>query len=248
MNDFGNAASVFICIVGGLYAFQLLVDCCRQLRRGESRDKPAGRAVSARIEWLCQLFIAATFLIVTGAVLIAAAQQSLPAPASLRASESGTEPTRSVQIPGMRIALPASRLTYDTSLPGSPLIGADLSNLPITDADVRALAHHAPQLEFLILAETNITDEGLASVAELHSLEVLNLAATRIADSGLVHVAQLKSLEILSMAGTRITSDGLGHLGRMTRLQMTYLPKTAVTEDALESLKQLPRLKHVHVQ
>ena len=240
MNIIGHGVCVFICFVGGGYALWILRDVCRQIRTRENDAANVGANVlrSVQIGRLCELLFAGAFLIVAGVVLTATVQQDLP----LVAARLSSERQYSVQIPGMQ-ALSPRRLRYENDRPRGPIVGADLAGLPIADADIRALACHAPQLTWLILSGTTITDESLSDIGQMPRLAALNLAHTQISDSGLQHLAELRGLEFLSLDDTHITDDGLKYLGKLNRLQDLSLENTAITDAGLQWLRRLHGLK-----
>jgi hypothetical protein len=200
-------------------------------------------SISARINWVCQVLFASTFLVVAGTVLAVMARQFRPAVVN----EWACEAPRSIQIPNMQVALQPFRVGLGSKQLGSPIIYVDLSNLSVTDADLRELARCAPQLERLILFKANISDESLSEIRQMPRLTVLNLAGTQITDSGLEHLARLTSLETLSLSDTPITDEGLKHLGGLNRLQTLSLQNTAITDAGLESLRQLPQLQRLDI-
>lgn len=56
------------------------------------------------------------------------------------------------------------------------------------DAEMRFI-NHMPKLKLLSLANTSVTDRGLANLRHANSLTSLNLAQTKITDDGLRHLA-----------------------------------------------------------
>ena len=127
-------ACVFLSIGGGLYALWLLGDCYLAARSRTTRNKPADRAermsVSTRVNWLLQFSLAGIFVVVAGMVVTSMASRHLTQGIPFEAGS-----LCSAQVPGMS-ALPPGRLFFDHTRPGRPLVGADLADLPITDADV----------------------------------------------------------------------------------------------------------------
>ena len=62
------------------------------------------------------------------------------------------------------------------------------------------------------LAESRITDAGLAELETLSGLKSLSLEKTTITDKGLLHLAGLKELVYLDVRGTKVTASGLSRL------------------------------------
>jgi internalin A len=74
-----------------------------------------------------------------------------------------------------------------------------------------------PHVRQLILADTNITDAGIAEIAKfknLAALEQLNLSNAGITDAAIVHLLALKNLKVLNLAGTKVTPAGILKLRR----------------------------------
>ncbi|MCS7306822.1 MAG: hypothetical protein NZ602_17150 [Thermoguttaceae bacterium] len=65
------------------------------------------------------------------------------------------------------------------------------------------------ELEWLWLADTNVTDAELANLTPLRMLRRLSLANTRISDEGLKHLSKLTSLRHLDVKSTKVTDAGL---------------------------------------
>ncbi|MCL4180620.1 MAG: protein kinase [Verrucomicrobia bacterium] len=82
-----------------------------------------------------------------------------------------------------------------------------------------------PQLKWLRLDATPITDDTLRHVGTLTGLEQLYLDGTAVSDAGLKHLAGLPRLRVLNLHGTQVTAEGVAAL----RLA---LPLVAVGTDA----------------
>jgi len=242
MDLLGQIASVFLCLVGGIYSIWLLVDCYRRFHAGDGNANrcSVGMRQSARINWLLQLFGAVAFVVIAGAMVTSTARQHLPLLRQGGASEK--DAGCSVEVPGMQL-LPSGRVEYDHHRPGRPIIGADLCDLPITDADIQALLRCGEDIEFLNLTATRITDETIAHLKRIPRLTNLTLARTQISDAGFEQLADLKNLESLSLCGTSITDNSLVHLGKLTNLQRLLLQRTSITDAGLESLETLQQLE-----
>src|SRR5689334_16336918 len=72
------------------------------------------------------------------------------------------------------------------------VVGVDLSNAWLTDADLDSLAR-LPALETIKLAYTKITDEGLERLEPLKNVKVLDLYyAEAVTDLGIAHLKHWK--------------------------------------------------------
>ncbi len=158
----------------------------------------------------------------------------------------------------------------DFSVPGRPLLEANLLHSRITDDDLRALAGQT-ELQVLILGDTRISDAGLVHLQGLTNLQRLDLGTTditdaglahlkgltrlarlelyrtTIGDAGLAHLSGLRELRVLGLEGTRVTSAGLEHLQGLTRLEALNLGGTNVTDEGLEHLRGLTNIREFHV-
>lgn len=131
---------------------------------------------------------------------------------------------------------------------------------------VLAAVENCRELREIELANTGLTDAGLASLGQLTNLETIDFSGTKITGEGLRHfgtLTKLKSLTIehvsnddeglrslsrlpelkeLYTKGTLITDHGLVHLAEMESLESLSLSKTSITAHGLEHLTKLPRL------
>ena len=111
------------------------------------------------------------------------------------------------------------------------------------DEQLQAVAALAPQVTWLGLAGTAVTDQGLATVGTLPHLTRLRLERTRVTDAGLPRLASLQRLEYLNLYGTGVTDAGIESLEPLASLRHVYLWQTGVTVAGVERLRALlPRL------
>ena len=99
--------------------------------------------------------------------------------------------------------------------------GLDFMCTPVTDADLKELAH-LKNLTTLILIDAKISDDGLKELASLSNLSRLDLAGTKVTDAGLRDLAPLKNLVTLRLVGTNVTEVGVAELRKA-------LPKCDIT-------------------
>ena len=69
-----------------------------------------------------------------------------------------------------------------------------------------------PQLQFLNLTASTVTDSGLKGLLQSQKLETLLIVDTPITDEGLKLLVSLKSLTSLKLASTKVTSVGVAAL------------------------------------
>jgi mono/diheme cytochrome c family protein len=123
---------------------------------------------------------------------------------------------------------------------GSPLLQVSyaLRGDPATDNDLAPLAAVASQVHSLNLAKAQISDQGLAVVAQLNNLSKLHLENSSTTDSGLTHLTGLSRLQYLNLYGTQITDAGLQHVQNLPHLQKLYLWQTKVSYDVAKAMEK----------
>jgi predicted nuclease of predicted toxin-antitoxin system len=107
----------------------------------------------------------------------------------------------------------------------------------IDKADLQLLLQLKPQLIWLKLHNTNITDEALASIAQLTNLTRLDLSNTFITDKGIAQLSTIANLQYLNLVGTKISGAGITQLKDLNKLQTLYLYKIRLTSKDLTSIK-----------
>src|SRR5947208_12784977 len=110
------------------------------------------------------------------------------------------------------------------------IVGVDLSNAWLTDADLDKLVR-LPTLESINLAYTKITDEGLERLAPLKNVKVLDLYyAEAVTDLGIAHLKHWRNLEHLNVRGTKVTSSLFEHIAKMSRLKFLDVGHSRVND------------------
>jgi hypothetical protein len=126
----------------------------------------------------------------------------------------------------------------DGQMPGTPVVKVLLSGSRVTDGELSVLANF-PQLRFLDLRKTAITNRGLIHLERLTKLQQLYLDSTLINDAGLSHLEGLTELRKLSLSETRITDLGLGFLKGLPNLEDVNLRETKVSREDVERLQKV---------
>ena len=127
---------------------------------------------------------------------------------------------------------------FDISRTGRSKVGIDCAHAPISDEQVAELLQGAPELQWLVLAGTQITGNVLQEMKHTPALHGLSLACSGITDGDLEHLGMLTQLRDLDLADTRITDDGLPHLHALANLRSVDLTDTKVTEEGVKQLQQ----------
>lgn len=120
-----------------------------------------------------------------------------------------------------------------------PFLSVQCINVTQTfdDDALAALTPLGPQVAWLNLARTQVTDDGLDVLARMPHLTRLHLENTAVTDDGLQHLAGLEHLAYLNLYGTAVTDAGLQHLAQLPRLKNLYLWQTQVTPEAAAQLE-----------
>ena len=109
---------------------------------------------------------------------------------------------------------------------------ASIAGTNFGDADLARLAPLGPNVRWLDLGGTAVTDSGLAALISMPNVSRLHLERTAVTDSGLGHLGELSHLEYLNLHHTAITDNGLQALGGLPKLKQVYLWETKVTPEA----------------
>lgn len=105
------------------------------------------------------------------------------------------------------------------------------------DEQAKKLVGVSPQLFWLNLARTKVTNAGLAEVAKCAQVTRLHLENTSVSDDGLAHVAKLVNLEYLNLYGTKVSDKGIAHLKKLKKLKKIFLWQTEVTKAGAADLR-----------
>lgn len=120
-----------------------------------------------------------------------------------------------------------------------------LRGTPI-DNDAMAVIAKCRNLTRLNTPNGTFTDDALAFFSG-HKLELLRFGGPNVTDNGMATIANMKTLRFLHLIGVPITDEGLTYLEIMTDLESCYLDDAKVTDDGIERLlKSLPDL-HFHI-
>jgi Planctomycete cytochrome C len=102
---------------------------------------------------------------------------------------------------------------------------------------LKSLLQLKKQLIWLNLANTNIADSSVATIAQLNNLTRLHLENTFVTDKGLSQLKNLSNLQYLNLVGTKITSSGVMQLKSLRKLQQLYLYQTNINKNDFVNIK-----------
>lgn len=120
----------------------------------------------------------------------------------------------------------------------NPLLDIKFSDHNLTANQLKALEPAAEHITWLSLAQTNITDEGLATISKFKNLTRLQLEKTNISDAGISKLSSLEHLEALNIYGTKITNACLPDIRKMKSLKRVYLWQTEVDLNDARQLEE----------
>lgn len=107
----------------------------------------------------------------------------------------------------------------------------------INDQSLQVLASIAPQIVWLNLAKTRVSDEGLSILEQFQEVRRLHLDRTKISDAAMPNILKLSKLEYLNLYGTQVTDAGINQLAAVPNLQKLFTTGTAVTQAGIDRLK-----------
>ncbi len=93
-----------------------------------------------------------------------------------------------------------------------------------------------PELDYLALSWTRVTDEGLARLRGLRRLKIVDLSHTAVTDAGLALLGTLAGLDVLDLSGTAVGDAGIERLRGLANLKCLGLRGTRVTPAGVERL------------
>ncbi len=117
------------------------------------------------------------------------------------------------------------------------LLDVKFSGDHLTFEQLKSLEPAADHITWLSLAETNITDEGMVTVAKFKNLTRLQLEKTNISDFGVAKLTSLQHLEALNLYATKVTNNCLPEIKRMKSLKRVYLWQTDVKPNDAQTLE-----------
>jgi YHS domain-containing protein/uncharacterized membrane protein len=115
---------------------------------------------------------------------------------------------------------------------------ASIAGPSFGDTQLARLASLGPNLRWLDLGGTKVTDAGLTNLSAMPNLTRLHLERTQVTDSGLGRLSGLTELEYLNLYATAVSDSGLTVLQGLPKLKQIYLWQTKVTPGAAQALAE----------
>jgi internalin A len=123
--------------------------------------------------------------------------------------------------------------------------GVGLRGTWVGDTDLRRLSE-LPELSYLDLSLTHITDQGMQEIKNLRGITELNLYfAEYITDEGVAAIKDWKKLTRLNLHGTKAGDTALDHISGITTLESVNVGSTLMTDVGLERLTTLPKVREL---
>ncbi len=111
------------------------------------------------------------------------------------------------------------------------------------DEQLAQLEPIAERIAWLNLAKSQVTDEGMKTVAKMPALEKLHLDRTSITDSGVAHLAGLRQLSYLNLYDTQVTDQIFAVLPTMPALKKLFVWQTEVDPKAARQFEKSVNLE-----
>ena len=106
------------------------------------------------------------------------------------------------------------------------------------DKDAPLLQKISPQVMWLVLADTKITDAGLELLKSCSNITRLNLKNTAITNASISLIGQFKKLEYLNIVGTKIDDAGLLNLTPAPTLKKIFCWRSGITTNGLMAFQK----------
>jgi mono/diheme cytochrome c family protein len=107
----------------------------------------------------------------------------------------------------------------------------------VNNADVDLLLPIQKQLVWLKLADANIGDSAMNTIAKCTNLMRLQLDGTRVTNKGIAQLKSLRKLRYLNVVGTKVTAEGIIALKGIP-INSLYVYQSVIQKSDLEKLKQ----------
>lgn len=115
--------------------------------------------------------------------------------------------------------------------------GLTLGDTKITDKSLGYLAAR-PELEYLDVISTGISDYGLEQLREHKHLHTLLASNNQIGDPGIKHLADVTSILRLELHHAKLTDAGLRQLSKLKRLQKLAISSTQITDESVKLIAE----------
>jgi len=118
------------------------------------------------------------------------------------------------------------------------LIDLNISRNNVSNRGIAYLANH-PSLRLLTLSGTLVDDSCIDTIKTIRGLYHLDIEDTQLSDNGIKGLKNTK-LSSLSIGSTRVTNAGMQYIAEMPELRSLYMEHLDLTIDGLRHLTRLP--------
>jgi hypothetical protein len=110
--------------------------------------------------------------------------------------------------------------------------------LAMNDDDLKILQYIAQHLVILDLTNSQVTDQGLATLQKFPNLKKLILEGSeKITGAGVKNISLVPSLELINLIRLKLDDSVVDTLSGMGSLQQVFLYQTGISADAIQKLK-----------
>ena len=117
-------------------------------------------------------------------------------------------------------------------------INASYMGKNFDDDELETILSLAPQLLWLNVARTSISDNGMKLISRLNMLERLHAENTSISDASTPEISKLRNLKYLNLYNTTISDASIENLRKLDKLEKVFLWQTKVTQKGADALRQ----------
>lgn len=122
---------------------------------------------------------------------------------------------------------------------------ARLDRAPLRIGDLEALRQIAPQLAWIEVVGTDVSEPGVAALSQFPELTRLEFYIVRLDSAGLHHLATTPKLEVLIFNQTQLDQDAMQEIS--TCHGVTRLTLTGITDQDVRHLSSLVRLQSLEL-
>lgn len=114
----------------------------------------------------------------------------------------------------------------------------------LNDLETQKISILDSHLVWVNLANTKITNKGIANLSSCKNIIKLNVAYTLLDDEAIILLNQFTKLSYLNIVGTSITDNGLAKLNPSNNFKSLYCWNTKVTQSGVDNFKkQYPNIQ-----
>ena len=117
-------------------------------------------------------------------------------------------------------------------------VNASYKGKSFNDESAKLLQSIAPQLLWLNIARTAVTDEVAETLSKFTLLERLHAENTSLTDGATPNLSRLSNLKYLNLYGTDVSDASIENFRKLKKLEKIFLWQTKVTSEGAESLRK----------